>query len=171
MRLLNTIHHLDLLFFDWCLKRKRLRLLISISRQISRSADGYIYFLAAFFFMINNNWLAIKVMFFAFGTERIAYYALKNLLKRNRPPQIIDGFTSVIEPSDQFSFPSGHTSAAFLMLGIMSFFVPWLTIPFLFWALLVGFSRVILGVHFPTDCFAGAIMGYLLSQAWLDLLI
>ena len=40
---------------------------------------------------------------------------LKNGFKRNRPQDALTHFTSVIVPHDQFSFPSGHTSAAFLM--------------------------------------------------------
>jgi undecaprenyl-diphosphatase len=62
-------------------------------------------------------------------------------------------------PSDQFSFPSGHTAAAFAMATLVSFHFPILTLPVIIWALLVGFSRIYLGVHYPTDILAGIVIG------------
>ncbi|MCV6604885.1 MAG: phosphatase PAP2 family protein, partial [Porticoccaceae bacterium] len=90
--------------------------------------------------------------------------------KRDRPADALPEFKSFITPSDKFSLPSGHTSAAFLMAGILChLFNPlvWLLYP---WACLVGTSRVFLGVHFPTDILAGATMGSsiaLMAIPWL----
>jgi undecaprenyl-diphosphatase len=68
-----------------------------------------------------------------------------------------------VTPSDQFSFPSGHTSAAFMVATITGFFMPLLMLPLLLWAALVGFSRVVLGVHFPTDTLVGMVLGVSVS--------
>lgn len=99
------------------------------------------------------------VVLVAFVSERACYFVLKSHFRRNRPPQAIPGFQSVVQPSDQFSFPSGHTSAAFLAATMVYLFLPeigWILYP---WACTVGMSRVLLGVHFPTDTVAGALLG------------
>jgi membrane-associated phospholipid phosphatase len=59
------------------------------------------------------------------------------------------------------SFPSGHTSDAFSIAMIVSLFFPKrkIVIPIFLWAILVGYSRMDLGVHYPTDVLGGAIIG------------
>ncbi len=56
---------------------------------------------------------------------------------------------------DHFSFPSGHACAAMALSVALANAMPALTVPLLFLALLVGFSRVMLGVHFPGDVVMG----------------
>src|SRR5262245_27985703 len=67
------------------------------------------------------------------------------------------------------SFPSGHSAAAFAFAGILAWFYPQLR--GLWWLLAAGcaFSRFIDAVHWPSDCWAGAIIG--LFSAWLALRI
>jgi undecaprenyl-diphosphatase len=160
MKLLNTITLFDHHMFHWCLHRKHRELMISISRWVSRSADGHLYGIGLILSIALAKWDLVKVLLLGFGIERIIYFILKNCLRRRRPQQAIPSFTSVIQPSDQFSFPSGHTSAAFFVLSVATVFFPYLIPLLLFWAICVGMSRVIVGVHFPTDIVAGATLGY-----------
>lgn len=69
------------------------------------------------------------------------------------------GFSALVAPSDRFSFPSGHPSAAFCLATMAStvFGGPFLTL--YGWACGVGLSRALLGAYFPGDTIAGAIMG------------
>jgi membrane-associated phospholipid phosphatase len=87
-------------------------------------------------------------------------YALKNITKRDRPYVTYPEIDNVVEESS-YSFPSGHTSSAFATATSLSMAYPkWYVIaPSFVWAGAVGYSRMHLGVHYPTDVFAGAIIG------------
>jgi undecaprenyl-diphosphatase len=156
-----SIHKYDVWMFV-CLNNSAIHAsLVRLCRMVSRTGDGLLYIaLAAWLYRemgISN--LLLQSLFLAFAMERPVYFILKNGFKRNRPQQAIKDFRSVITPSDQFSFPSGHTSAAFMVATLLAYFFPALTIGLYAWALLVGFSRVVLGVHFPTDTLMGMALG------------
>jgi undecaprenyl-diphosphatase len=66
---------------------------------------------------------------------------------------------SLVVASDQFSFPSGHSSGAFLLATCLAIVYGGPVTAMYLWATGVAVSRVILGVHFPGDTLAGAVMG------------
>jgi membrane-associated phospholipid phosphatase len=86
--------------------------------------------------------------------------ALKNSIKRDRP---FVTYPDIEKESDggSYSFPSGHTSEAFSTATALSIAFPkWYIIaPSFVWASAVGYSRMDLGVHYPSDVLAGAIVG------------
>ena len=80
--------------------------------------------------------------------------ALKATIHRRRPSE-----TAELLSGDTFSFPSGHTLHAFAFATLLSALHPALA-PLLWgFAALVGLSRVVLGLHFPSDVMAGALLG------------
>ena len=162
MKLLTTIHQFDVSMFHWVMARRHRALFTAISRWISRTGDGGLYVLLAGYLywtgMPADRLLLITALA-AFLIERPLYCVLKRGFKRNRPQDALFDFRSFIIPSDKFSFPSGHTSAAFLMATLMAYFHPALILPAYLWASGVGLSRIFLGVHFPTDILVGATMG------------
>ena len=85
-------------------------------------------------------------------------------MKRDRPYERIVDVEFRVRPPDRFSFPSGHTASAFLMLLLLSNTFPGLQIPALCWGTSVGVARVYLGVHYPTDVLAGAVLGILTGE-------
>lgn len=80
---------------------------------------------------------------------------VKRTVRRARPSNDVQ----VLVPPDQFSFPSGHTAAAFAIALSMFGVFPWLVPSLLVIAMLVGFARMYLGVHYPIDVMAGAAVG------------
>jgi undecaprenyl-diphosphatase len=85
---------------------------------------------------------------------------IKRTVVRARPAECGMPVAVVTEP-DRFSFPSGHAAAAMsVALGYGATF-PAVALPLLLLALLIGFSRVRLGVHFPGDVLAGQLIAVL----------
>ena len=72
---------------------------------------------------------------------------------------------------DEFSFPSGHTLHAVSFTTVAIAYVPWLALLLIPFALLVGASRVVLGLHYPSDVLAATAIGSALAAAslWLGL--
>jgi undecaprenyl-diphosphatase len=93
----------------------------------------------------------------------LIYKWLKAKTLRPRPFAVENAVRAGADPLDPFSFPSGHTlhAVAFSVVAIAYYPVlAWLLIPF---TLLVAASRVVLGLHYPSDVLAGAALGALIA--------
>lgn len=85
---------------------------------------------------------------------------LKNLIARIRPYDVIAGLTSLIGNQNDFSFPSGHTGSSFAVAVVMFCGLSKkIGVPALVFAFLMGFSRLYVGVHYPSDVICGALIG------------
>jgi undecaprenyl-diphosphatase len=95
----------------------------------------------------------------------LAGQALKRSLSRPRPDSALAGFEALSENPDRFSFPSGHTAAAFSVAVAFAGEPFGLGVAALLLASGIGLSRVYLGAHFPSDVGAGAVLGSLAGLA------
>ncbi|MGK9126151.1 phosphatase PAP2 family protein [Olivibacter sp. SA151] len=108
--------------------------------------------------------------------DQTASGLFKNLVKRFRPSHepTLAGLVHLSEagPGGKYGFVSSHSANAFGLVTFLFFLLPakynWLKIILLFWALLVSYSRIYNGVHYPFDILGGAVVGVLSgSLVWI----
>lgn len=159
---LERLSRWDLHFFLRCQAWAVQRPWVRAARRVSRSGDGPPYAVVGLLCLLSDSPAGLLFgwhLLLAFAVEVPLYIALKQSCRRPRPAADIPDFESSIHPADRFSFPSGHTAAAFLFMTLVTLHAGWLGLLLLPWAVAVGASRVVLGVHYPGDILAGALVG------------
>ncbi len=147
--------------------RKRIRQFFAV---ISRLGDGVFWYslMAVLPIVFGAAALRASVHMAIVGLAGLVLYKfLKSRLVRERPFLQHADIALGAAPLDRYSFPSGHTlHAVGFSLVALSYYpqLTWLVLPF---AGLVALSRVVLGLHYPSDVLAGALLGALL--AWTSL--
>ena len=86
--------------------------------------------------------------------------ALKNIVARTRPYEVVEGLTLLVGKAHDYSFPSGHSCASFASaFAIFKLAPKKYGIPAIVLASLIAFSRLYVGIHYPTDVIAGILIG------------
>lgn len=139
---------------------------------ISRLGDGvFWYVLMALLPVIYGLGAALVSLHMALVSLAglIIYKWLKTSTVRVRPYSFNDDIFQNVAALDQFSFPSGHTLHAVSFATVLLHYYPeWalLVVPF---ASLVALSRVVLGLHYPSDVLIGAVLGFALATGSIQL--
>lgn len=113
------------------------------------------------------GWMSACALLFSLLINNIL---LKNLVARVRPYNAIEVLIPIIKKPSEFSFPSGHTGSSFASACVLYRKLPKkYGVPILILAILISFSRLYVGVHYPTDVLAGAATGIICSYLgeWL----
>jgi undecaprenyl-diphosphatase len=137
---------------------------------VSRLGDGVFWYALMTVIALAGGWHGVQVavqMVITGLTALMLYRVLKRWTRRPRPFRTCPGVIAHIPPLDEFSFPSGHTLQAVAFTTVAVAHYPMLA-PFLIgFAALVGASRVVLGLHYPSDVLAATVIGGGLGAASL----
>lgn len=135
---------------------------------VSRLGDGWAWYALAAGLLMGGGagaMPAVAVMA-GCGVAGSAIYALlKRCTRRERPCAIAGGLVLTVAPLDRFSFPSGHTLHAVAFATVASAHLPWLAVAVWPFAALVAASRLVLGLHYPSDVLVGGALGLLIAEA------
>ncbi len=150
------------------------RLIRDWFRVISRLGDGVFWYtlMAAILLTQQHDGLQPVLHMAIVGlTGTLLYKWLKRKTHRPRPAQVHQDVWVTGKPLDYFSFPSGHTLHAVVFSVIALSYYPQLAFILMPFTIMVAMSRVVLGLHYPSDVLAGATIGYLLAQLSIQLLV
>jgi undecaprenyl-diphosphatase len=143
-----------------------------IFQVASRLGDGIIWYvlLATLPLLYGSTALRpVLVMALTGAVGVVLYSLLKRLFVRERPFITHTAIDLAAAPLDRYSFPSGHTLHAVCFTWQVGAHFPellWVLVPL---AALIAASRVVLGLHYPSDVLAGAGLGAVLATAGLAL--
>lgn len=165
--MLETLLNLDGGFLLFLQESVRSPILNSIMIWITSLGDAgkiWIVLTIVLLFYPKTRKVGIMSAVALLGSLLINNYLIKNLVQRPRPFVTFTDLRIIIPTPSEFSFPSGHTSSSFAAAAVFYRHLPKkLGLPSVILAGLIGFSRLYVGVHYPTDVIAGALMGILLS--------
>ncbi len=98
-------------------------------------------------------------------TLLVVNVAIKPLVARTRPYELVEGLHLMISRQKDYSFPSGHSANSLSCAWTIFRLAPRkYGVPALVLAVLISLSRLYVGVHFPTDVLAGAAIGIAMSE-------
>ncbi len=171
---MDAILNFDWNVFQWVEQHLWCNVLDKIFPVITFLGDnGYVWLFIALILTISKKYRKVGVVMFValvidVGTVNVV---LKNIFSRPRPFDLeewqgIFQYPGLVTKPDSFSFPSGHTAAAFAgatalatidkkRVGVLGFIL----------AILIGFSRIYVHVHYCTDVLAGIVVGVLCGVA------
>lgn len=122
-------------------------------------------------FIITRQRKIFRRLLLLYGIQSVIVYSLKFLIQRERPFHFLQELSSklsrgpgeILDPS----FPSAHAALSFMMATVLSRWFPKYWGLFYSIALFIGWTRIYLGLHYPTDILAGAMLSLAISKVFL----
>jgi len=158
----NRLDSLELSSCLFCNRLTRWRMIKSFFATVSRLGDGIVWYSLMLVMAILDYPRGILVtahMLLVGLLGLMVYKLLKGKMVRQRPSITWSQIRRGTAPLDLYSFPSGHTlhAISFTLIAINAYpFLGWVLIPL---AMLIALSRVVLGLHYPSDVLVGGMIG------------
>lgn len=159
----------------WCRRANRcgcLRPVRAGFAVVSRLGDGPFWYALMLALVLADGLEGLRASAHMAATGQVAlllYRHLKRHTRRPRPFTVDHHIRAWVAPLDEYSFPSGHTLHAVAFTGVALAHYPLLAVLLLPFTTAVALSRVVLGLHYPSDVLAASALGGLLagSSVWL----
>ena len=165
---MNAIFNFDAAILLWLQNSFRNPILNPIMVFITHLGDAGLFWIALTLLMLGfrkTRRVGVTSMISMVIGLIVVNIALKNWVARVRPYELIQGLNLMIDRQHDFSFPSGHATnslaCAWVIFRLMD---RKYGIPALALALLISFSRLYVAVHYPTDVFAGIVVGIVAAE-------
>ncbi|NKN33986.1 phosphatase PAP2 family protein [Marichromatium bheemlicum] len=170
---LQHLNDLETILCRACSRPSRRQWIQRSFALISRLGDGLFWYSLIALLPLTHGLYGLQTslhMLLTGGVALALYKSLKGVTRRERPCNHATDIVALVPPLDRYSFPSGHTLHAVVFTMVAIHYFPqlaWILVPF---TLLVAGSRVILGLHYPSDVLVATAIGLLLADTSLALL-
>lgn len=164
---INRMHQLDSFLCIAVNHTSQYKLIRNFFRLVSRLGDGIFWYGLMTIILTLNGTDGLKPvihMTLAGLSGTLLYKWLKGKTLRPRPYEVHQDIWLTGTPLDKFSFPSGHTLHAVVFSLVAIAYYPQIAIVVVPFAVMVGLSRVVLGLHYPSDVIAGALIGATIAR-------
>lgn len=150
----------------WMNGASRYATVLHAFRAISWLGDGIIWYALMLGLLVHGGAEAAPAVLHMMGVGLVCtsvYRMLKRGTSRPRPYRVVPAIAAGAAPLDAYSFPSGHTLHAVAFTIVAASYYPVLAGGLALFTGLTAVSRVVLGLHYPSDVLAGALIGFAIA--------
>lgn len=158
---------IDFVILDWIQEHLRCGFLDAVMPAITNLAwNGLIWIILASVLLLVRKYrkCGMTMLVGLAAGSLVSNLLIKNLVGRPRPVWINQNIEILVTIPQDFSFPSGHSTASFAAAAVLLHYDKRFGIPALVLAVLIAFSRLYLYVHFPSDVAAGTLIGIVIGM-------